>query len=399
MDTKKNIVILTNGSLPIPSILGGAVENLITTLLKKNERLNNYNFIVFTPLFNKTNQKNIIIDHCRFYYINTSNIFYKIARLFRYLINSILNINIENQYLYTVKNRLKEIKNIDIILIENSPSYLNYFNKSNYKIILHLHNDYITNSYIQNNKIFKNADLILTVSNYLKYKLKKYSTIHLNVETLYNGIDLNKFNVQNVSINTILNIKKRYNIKKNDYIIAFAGRVQEDKGVDVVIEAFLKHKYFKDSKLLIIGSSEFANSSNHNFKNSIKEKIKNCNDKILFTNYIDYSIIHQYFSIPNIFVLPSLCEEAFGMTILEAMASSKPLIVTDAGGITEIVNDSCSFIFKRDSTLRLNIINALEILYENSTLRNSMSISSRENSLKFSEDIYYEKFRKLIDLC
>jgi len=393
----KNVIIITNGTLPIPAFLGGAVENLIATILYKNEHYHNFNFIVFTPFYDKIIQGKNLFKYTQFHYINTKILFYKISRLFRYILNNIPNVNVASQYLYSVKKKIINHKNIDLILIENSPHFLQYFNKQDYKLALHLHNDYISNSQCQNDLLFQNSDLILTVSNYLKNKLENSTTIKLNIKRLYNGIDLNRFNKKTITEKNISNLRSKFNIKNNDYLIAFAGRLQSDKGVELVIDAFLKHKYFNDSKLFIIGSAEFANRTNQKFKNRLKRKILNCKEKIIFTDYIDYTKMHNYFSIPDVFVLPSLCEEAFGMTILESIATSKPVIVSDAGGITEIVNSSCSIILKRDANILDNIIISLEKLFENKELRDSMSISARDRSLNFSDKIYYDNFVKYLN--
>jgi spore coat protein SA len=397
MYTKKNIVILANGSLPIPSILGGAVENLVTTILFKNEISSDFNFTVISPIYNIEQQLKYKFKHCQFILINTSTITFTIAKIFRYFANRIPGINIESQFLYTAKKRLKVINDIDIIIIENAPNYLNFFDKKKFpNLVLHLHNDYISNCKNFNNKIFSKAILIITVSKYLEQKLRQNSSVNLNIKTLYNGIDLERFNIDILSLNEVVKIKSKLNLFENDFIIAFAGRLQEDKGVELVIDAFMNFKYFDKSKLLIIGSSKFANSLSDNFMKKILKKAQKFQDRIIFTNYIDYSKIHLYYSIPNIFVLPSLCEEAFGMTILEAIASSKPVIVTDAGGIPEVVDKSCAIIIKRDKFILENMINHLNIFFENPSLIKQFGINSHVRSMSFSDEIYHEKFVEYI---
>lgn len=394
----KNIVILTSGTLPIPSILGGAVENLVTTILLKNEINHDFNLTIFSPICKIEKQASYKFKHSKLIFIKTDSIAYKFGRLFRYVGNKIPGLNFENQFLYKVKKIINVIDDIDIVLIENAPNYLKYFDKKLFpNVVLHLHNDFISNYINLNNKIYANANLIITVSKYLEDKLRKYSSSDFNIKTLYNGVDLDRFNIDTLNLNEIVKLKSELDLSETDFIIAFAGRIQEDKGVELVIDAFLNFKYLNKSKLLIIGSSKFSNSLSDSFMRKMLKKSLQFKDRIIFTNYIDHNRIHLYYSIPNIFVLPSLCDEAFGMTILEAIALSKPVIVTDAGGIPEVVDNSCAIILKRDKNLLENIIKNLNLFFENSLLMKEFNINSRLRAKIFSNERYYENFVKYIN--
>lgn len=393
----KKIVIISNDRLPIPALLGGAVENLMTSLLSKNEAYDNFRFIVFSPYINEIEQSNINFAYTKFIFINTNSFIYKLIKAFRYLLNKIPGITIENQYLHEVKKSLKKIKDVDIILIQNSPIYLNFLNNfHNTKLILHLHNDYISNNIDYNDRLFSKANLILTVSEYLKNKIIANTTINLNVEVLYNGIDINRFNAD-IDSNEIIQLRSLYNIQKNNFLIAYAGRLQEDKGVDKVIDAFIKFNQRYKSKLIIIGGSEFANNKSDVFLQKIIDKTRIHSHNIIFTNYVDYSKIHLYYQLPDVFVLPSLCEEAFGMTVLEALASSKPVIVTDAGGIPEVVSQDCSIILRRDNRLIDNIVNSLVTLYKDQAFKVRLSENARIRSLKFTDNLFFDRFSILIN--
>ena len=164
--TKKNIVILTNGSLPIPSILGGAVENLVTTILFKNEISFDFNLTVVSPIYNIEQQLKYKFKHCQFILVNTNTIIFTIAKIFRYFANRIPGINIESQFLYTAKKRLKVINDIDIIILENVPNYLNFFDKKKFDNILFLKNIKINFSLDEmgtgNGRIFNNFKFLIS---------------------------------------------------------------------------------------------------------------------------------------------------------------------------------------------------------------------------------------------
>ena len=387
--------MISNDRLPITASLGGAVENLVNILVDKNESVGAFKFVLFSTYSKESEIFSSVKKE--FIYINTDSLCYRFKKYCRFLLNRMTFFRIENQYLHEVKQKLQHIEDIDIILIENEPRYLlffgDYYDK---KIVLHLHNDYVTNNLKYNDEIFSKANLILTVSNYLKNKIIRYTTVDLNVQVLHNGIDINRFS-KIKKVVEIQKLKSIYKIHENDFVIAYAGRLQEDKGVDLVIDSFIKFNQSHDAKLLIIGGSEFANKTNDFFAQKIINKARMHSHKIIFTNYVDYTKIHLYYQLPNVFVLPSLCEEAFGLTVLEALASSKPVIVTNAGGIPEVVSEDCSIILQRDDKLIDNLVKSLVNLYEDENYRQSLSNNARIRSLMFTDNLFFENFSRFIN--
>jgi spore coat protein SA len=391
----RKIVVISNDRLTITASLGGAVENLVNILVNKNESIGAFKFVLFST-YSKESEI-LSSEKKEFIYINTDSLCYRLKKYCRFLFNRMTFFRIENQYLHEVKQKLQHIEDIDIILIENEPRYLlfldDYYDK---KIILHLHNDYVTNNVKYNDEIFSKANLILTVSNYLKNKIIKYTTVDLNVQVLHNGIDINRFS-RIKKVDEIQNLKSIYKIHENDFVIAYAGRLQQDKGVELVIDSFINFNQLHESKLILIGASEFANKKSDLFAQRIFNKAKLNSHNIIFTNYVEYSKIHLYFQLANVFVLPSLCEEAFGLTVLEALASSKPVIVTDAGGIPEVVSEDCSIILQRDDKLIDNLVKSLVNLYEDKNYRQSLSNNARIRSLMFTDNLFFENFSRFIN--
>ena len=93
--------------------------------------------------------------------------------------------------------------------------------------------------------------------------------------------------------------------------------------------------------------------------------MKNIRDRVVFTGYVDYSIISQYYSIADVMVMPSIWDDPAPITILEAMACGKALITTDSGGIPEYVgNDNC-IIVKRNNKIVDKIAENLDKLLDN----------------------------------
>ena len=111
---KKNIVIITNGTLPVPPVNGGAVENLLQTFIDLNEKYKNFELVVFS-IYNKiAYEKSKSYELSNFVFINTNTISYKCERFFRYLLNKLLGNKFKNQFIKKVLEFKKEFVNTDI---------------------------------------------------------------------------------------------------------------------------------------------------------------------------------------------------------------------------------------------------------------------------------------------
>ena len=72
--TKKHIVFIPCGVLPIPAVRGGAVENLVWQLADLNERHVGYEMTVYSPYDAKAVERSMVYKHTRFSFIRTSGL-------------------------------------------------------------------------------------------------------------------------------------------------------------------------------------------------------------------------------------------------------------------------------------------------------------------------------------
>lgn len=175
----------------------------------------------------------------------------------------------------------------------------------------------------------KYVDKIFTVSNSLK-KILEINGIS-NTETVYNGIDVGKWEVDRKKIDEF---KQKHNSNKKKVII-FSARLIEAKGGDQLIQALaLVNNDFPDFILLVVGK-EWA------YTKKIKKMSQDLNisEKVIFTGYLKEDELKLAYNVADISVFPSLCFESFGMGNLEAMACRKPVISSFFGGPSEVVVD------------------------------------------------------------
>jgi glycosyltransferase involved in cell wall biosynthesis len=228
--------------------------------------------------------------------------------------------------------------------------------------------------------------MVLTVSDYIK---RRVSTIMSKnkIKTVYNGIDLNSFSIRE----TFSVSRETLGFSMEDFIMVYSGRINKDKGVSELIDAMLLLKNTPKIKLLILGSTFFDDSSiEDNFVNTLRNKAAEIKDRIVFTGFIPYKQVPSFLHIANIAVLPSMWEEPFGLTVVEAMAMGLPLITTRSGGIPEIC-EGVATIVERDDIVN-NLTSAIIDLYEHPEKRNQMSMAAIKRAKLFDKEEYAKHF-------
>lgn len=152
------------------------------------------------------------------------------------------------------------------------------------------------------------------------------------------GVDLSKFNIDNKEEYRNI-VREHYHIEKDAFVYGFVGRITRDKGINELLEAFIK-VYSGKEYLLMIGPDEVDATVN----NDLYLWAKN-NKNVIFTGYT--SVVEQYLSAMDCYILPSY-REGFGMGVVEAEAMGVPVIVTDIPGpIDAVVNKKTGIIVQK----------------------------------------------------
>ncbi|MGB9779061.1 MAG: glycosyltransferase family 4 protein, partial [Candidatus Bathyarchaeales archaeon] len=113
-------------------------------------------------------------------------------------------------------------------------------------------------------------------------------------------------------------------------IVLFVGRLVYEKGVHVLVNAVPKVLEKVNAKFIIVG--------NGYMKEQLSNIVKNMglSHKVQFTGFVDDETLRKLQKCADVSVVPSLFEP-FGIVALEAMAAKSPVVVSDTGGLSEIV--------------------------------------------------------------
>lgn len=152
-------------------------------------------------------------------------------------------------------------------------------------------------------------------------------------KVMYNGVDTELFRPAQVDVEG----RHRLHATLQDTVFAFAGRLVGWKGMEVAIRA-MADPILRNTpaKLLIIGDGPHAPQ----LKRLSAEL--NISERIIFYGPIPHRELPSLYANIDVGVFPSIADEAFGITIAEAMSCGKPVIASYIGGIPEVVGNENS---------------------------------------------------------
>ena len=171
------------------------------------------------------------------------------------------------------------------------------------------------------------ASEIICNSNFMKCELQRIFSLPFDkINIIPNGVNLTKFN----GIQRDYDFRRKYAFD-NEKIIFFAGRLVPEKGVQVLIDALPKMlEYYRDCKLVIAGRGPMLEELQS------KVNFMKLSEKVYFTGYLNEKQMIQMYKSADVAVFPSTYEP-FGIVALEGMLSGTPVVVSDMGGLNEIV--------------------------------------------------------------
>jgi glycosyltransferase involved in cell wall biosynthesis len=235
--------------------------------------------------------------------------------------------------------------------------------------------------------IRKLASKIVLVADYMKddyVNIAKFP--EKKILTIYNGIDMD-FMSDNFDESAL---RRELRLDRNDLLIGHIANFRIPKGHRFLIEAAgLICKKMKNAKFLLIGDE-----GDGSLKGEVERLINKMNlkDNVRILGFRDD--IRELLNLIDIFVLSSV-SEGLPLSVIEAMAASKPVVATDVGGLPEIViPDETGFLVKAGNAHDLAA--RLEVLLEDDNLRRRMGIRGRKVvEEKFSLDVMIDNYQKL----
>ena len=200
--------------------------------------------------------------------------------------------------------------------------------------------------------LVEQSDGIICCSNYMLDHIQHVlGAVKTKIRVIPNGVEASRFNNgrQPQPIPT--------GVSEDRKTILYVGRIVREKGIFTLLDAFEKlRKQGKDVSLVLVGEGPLKEDL---AKEVLRRKL---NDRVKLAGFVDEKELVSLYNSSDVFVLASHYEP-FGMVALEAMASRVPVVVSDVGGLSEIVEDGITGVkvpASNPSTLAEGILRVLE---------------------------------------
>jgi glycosyltransferase involved in cell wall biosynthesis len=323
----------------------------------------------------------------------------------------------------------------DVIHVQHASQYLPVIRRFNprAKIVLHMHAEWFSQSNPANFRHrLQYVDLVTGVSEYVVKRTRRdFPMIADRCEVMHNGFDAAEFPEE-----------KDYAAAdgRKERRILYAGAISPHRGVHVLLEAFgIVAARYPDVRLDLVGPqgsyplgevfdqrdremlasvASYYHPSNFGallrkrlfpasrpiptYQSSLQALLKpEWANKVYFPGWIgNRAEFVEYYRQADIFVLPSLCNDSFGIPVVEAMAAGVPVVASRSGGVIEIVKDrETGWIVEKNDARGL--AKALLRLLQDDGLRETMGRAARCRALKYFtwERRAEQMYRRYQQLC
>ncbi|WNS75978.1 glycosyltransferase family 4 protein [Bacillus sp. DTU_2020_1000418_1_SI_GHA_SEK_038] len=379
------IAVISPGLYSVPPVIGTSVEHVIHHVAEQLER--NNQVIVYTK-------------KCRQFPESTleGNLHYKRFRFYS-----------PDVYLQQVIKHIQEEKP-SVIIIENRPSYVTQIKHACPKIpiVLNMHSDVFSLPpnirKEEMTEVSRNVDALITNSKALEnFFADKYPAFKGKSYGIHLGIDTTPYETARMDLENISRWREKYRLSSEDPTLLFAGRVMEKKGVHLILEVMpaLIEKIPR-LKLLITGSPKYGNNKDTSYMKKIRTMAKQINNHVVFTNFVKPIDMPYIYQLADIVVTPSIWNEPFLLVNLEAMASTKPVVTTNNGGIPEVVKHGETGIILTIDNPKEELFHSILSLLESNSLSERLSKNGFERAKEFSWERtagqYLQVFKKVTTL-
>ena len=253
-----------------------------------------------------------------------------------------------------------------------------YFNRSSKKIV-----EYLTLFYCDKTI----SELVVPTKKAYELFKQKYK-VDRNVYIVPTGIDIEKFyREKNKKIN-IPQTRQKLGINEDDFVIIFVGRIAAEKNLELLLSAMKGLVNISDKiKLLVIGDGpDLEKYKEYSVKNKLEENI-------IFAGKVPWNKINEYYIIGDVFATASHTETQ-GLTVIEAMAASLPVVcINDESFTGTVIHNLNGLIFRNRREYKKHITKLFEDKQLHQKLRAQARISAETHSSKYFAEQILDVYR------
>ena len=241
--------------------------------------------------------------------------------------------------------------------------------------------------------VLKKSDSIVTLSEYTREKLQRtYGLAPSKVSVIPGGVDLERFKPSTDKAS----IRARLGLPEERFVLLTVRNLVPRMGLENLLTAFAIVLNGRRDLLLVIGGEG-------PLETELKEQVGRygVEDYVRFAGYIPDEDLPSYYQMADLFILPTIELEGFGLVTVEALASGLPVLGTPIGGTREILAGlGPEYLFDdvTPESMATGILNVLDNWGKDSSAYKAISKSCRQvaeehyswdNHVNKLEDLFY----------
>lgn len=234
--------------------------------------------------------------------------------------------------------------------------------------------------------VYDNENYIF-LSNYMKEQLNLIKSLdNKNTYIIPGGVRL-----ENYKRNYMKNdAKEKLGINVGSFVIFIMRRLEQRMGIDNAIEAIdkLPNEVKKNITLIIGGKGEY--------ESVLKEKAQKSNINYKFLGFIPDEDVNLTFCASDLFLVPSIDLEGFGLVNLESLAIGVPVLATPQGGMKEL-NEMFDNFYLADNMEIGSLSKKIEEIYNNSTGNSIIEENIKHYSWSKISQRIYQAMKEIIE--
>lgn len=389
-EKRPRVLLIPPADLPVPAVRGGAVETLITHLIRENERQGKLDLLCASVLDADAKAAAADLRHTKMMYIARPRghrrywpmVF--IERCFG------VAAPYEPWYQKVQLSLALELPPPDWIVAEGGNltqfgAISRMFGRK--RCLAHLHG--LTQCSRQMDDIYGG---VLALSEFIRDEYLKTSTLdRKNAFILHNCIDTQRFTPGEPDAR----LRASLGFAPEDFVVLFCGRLEPDKGIHRLLEA-ISSLSDPHIKLLIVGSPFFGRTQSSPFLKKLEAQARALDSRVRFTGFIQNDNLPDYYRLADLVCVPTMVQEAAGLVAIEAMACGRPVLATRSGGMPEYLAGSQAVLVDLNRDVAGQLAWAIEMLREHPELRAEMGRAGAEAAKQFSVAAFYDNFVRIL---
>ena len=223
-------------------------------------------------------------------------------------------------------------------------------------------------------------DCLVGCSKFIMNNMAQRNNWHGMSRVIYNGVDLNRFHA---TIDTQPKVFQNHNLE-NKFVILCIAHISEIKNPLFLVETIVqKLSNFSQIRLLIAGQIRRDKNPNEDRTKYARKVIEASDERIILLDHVDYQDMPRLLNMCDLYIQPSK-SEAMCLSVFEAMATKKPVIVTRAGGLPESVglNQEGGIIVDLDN--KQELANAIKSFIEDKSFLQAQAEKAYNRVVDFS---------------